>query len=324
MRAGIVKKSKILIVGHADAIEMSLVRGLYRRGFSSVLSSTELSLNPLDGKALRAFMDRERPEFVILSSVRAGGIAANQAHGAEFMFENLQAQNNVIDFSYRVGVKKLLFLAASCVYPQDCPQPIKEEYFLTGTMEKISEPYSMAKAAGVVMCQAYFKQYGFPAISAVPATVYGPAPERDLEEAHVMGALIGKLRKAAKMGTRHVELWGSGKPRREFIFGDDLTEACLFLLERYHSPELINIGTGIDVEIGELAAVIASIVGYRGQITWDKTRPDGVMRKLLDSSRIKSLGWNAPTGLREGISATCEAGLEEQTFVVKRSLFNLP
>ncbi|MBF0121974.1 MAG: GDP-L-fucose synthase [Candidatus Omnitrophica bacterium] len=295
------KSSPFLIVGHGDVIEMSLCDYFRRQGFRSVFSSTALRLDVLDRAAVERFFDTEKVEYVVLTSVRSGGIGANQAHPAELISENLQAQNNIIDVSFRRGVKKLLFLAASCIYPKDCSQPIKEECFLTGAMEKTSEPYSIAKAAGVVMCQAYRKQYGFPAIVAVPATVYGPGGEEDPKDAHVLSAMIMKFKEALRSGSQEVVFWGSGRPRREFIFGDDLASACLFLLEKYDAGEPMNIGVGEDIEVKELAALIKAVVGFKGELRWDTSKSDGTLRKLLDNSRISSLGWRSKTSLAEGI-----------------------
>ena len=297
------KSSPFLIVGHGDVIETSLCDHLRRHGFQTVLSSTALRLDVLDRAAVDRFFDAEKPAYVILTSVRSGGIGANQAYPAEFIFENLQAQNNIIDLSFRRGVKKLLFLAASCVYPKDCPQPMKEEHFLTGPMEKTSEPYSMAKAAGIIMCQAYRKQYGFPAIVAVPATVYGPGDDENPKDAHVLGAMVMKFKEALRSGADQVEFWGSGRPRREFIFGDDLASACLFLLEKYDTAELVNIGAGEDVEVKELALLIKAASGFKGEVRWDASKPDGALRKLLDNSKISSLGWRAKTSLSDGIKS---------------------
>ncbi len=301
------KNSPILIIGHGDVIERSLCSVLRREGFTSVLSSTERSLPLFDRPQLQKFFEAERPARVIVTSVRAGGIGANRAHPAEFIRENLEAQTNVIDLAYRLGVKKLLYLAASCVYPRDLTRPMTENDFLTGTMEPTSEPYSLAKAAGIVMCRAYRQQYGFPAITAVPATVYGPMPQQDLEDAHVMGALIGKFRRAVREGAKKVELWGTGDPRREFIYGDDLAEACLFLLDRYDSPELINVGTGSDITIRELADIIRDVTGFTGEVVWDTSKPNGAMRKLLDSSRLLGLGWSPKVSIADGIRRVCAA-----------------
>jgi len=295
------KNAPVLIVGHDDVIERALCTVFRRRGFASVVSSSERGLPLLEKADLRKTFESERPAYVVLTSVRSGGIGANRAHPAEFIHDNIVAQTNVIDLSYRFGVKKLLYLAASCVYPKECPQPMTEAAFLSGKMEPTSEPYSMAKAAGVVMCQAYRRQYGFPAIVAVPATIYGPAVEHDLEDAHVMGAMIGKFRRAVRDSAGAIELWGTGKPRREFLYGDDLAEACLFLMERYDAEALINVGAGDDIEIRALAELIQTVSGFKGKVAWDASKPDGAMQKLLDSSRIFSMGWRPQVDLAEGI-----------------------
>lgn len=299
------KKAPVFVVGQGDVTERSLCSVLRREEFSSVISSTERALPVLDKAALDKFFEAERPAYVVVTSVRSGGIGANREHPAEFIHENLLAQSNVIDLAYRYGVKKLLYLAASCIYPRECPQPIQEDMFFSGPMEPTSLPYSTAKAAGVVMCQAYRRQYGFPAIVAVPATVYGPGPEHGLEDAHVMGALIGKFRRAVAERAGRLELWGSGNPRREFLYGDDLARACLFLLENYDSDQLINIGTGTDVTIRELAGLVGEATGFRGEVVWDASRPDGAMRKLLDSSRILTMGWRPEVSLAQGIGLSC-------------------
>lgn len=303
----ITTNSRILIAGGGDVVEASLSGGLRARGFRALVSSTESGLNLLDRSSVNAFMDRERPQYVILSSVRSGSIQANRERPAEFIFENLSAQDHVIDAACRLGVKKFLFIAASCVYPVEAAQPVREESFLSGPMEKTSEPYSMAKAAGIVMCQAYRKQYGFPAVSAVPATVYGPQAERDVEEAHVLSALMAKFHRAVREGAGRLELWGSGRPRREFIYGDDLAEACLCLLGHDKAPELVNIGTGEDIEVRELARLIADVTGFKGEVVWDTSKPDGAMRKLLNTDKIRSLGWSPRVTLSQGIAKTYAA-----------------
>ncbi|MBF0331509.1 MAG: GDP-L-fucose synthase [Candidatus Omnitrophica bacterium] len=298
-------QTKIVIVGNGDISEVSLRHHFTANGFLQVYP--EKAFDPLHSGSTRDFFERERPDIVILTSVRSGGIGVNQEKPAEFIHDNLMAQMNVIDTSYRAGVKKLLFLAASCVYPKQCPQPIKEEYFLTGAMESSSLAYSTAKAAGVVMCQAYHRQYGFNAIVAVPATVYGPGGHANIEEAHVLGALIGKFDRAVREGVPAVGLWGTGEPKREFIFGNDLAAACVFLLEDYDDEGIINIGRSEEISIKELARIVADAAGFKGDIIWDATKPDGTMRKLLDTSHLRSMGWMAKMPLREGIVKTFAA-----------------
>ena len=303
----ITPQTKIVIVGHGDVMEASLRAHFAASGCKGVMSVG--AFNPLDAVSTRSFFERERPEIVILGSVRSGGIGINQAQPAEFIHDNLLSEVNVMDAAYRSEVKKLLFLAASCIYPKDCPQPMKEEYFLTGPMEATSLPYSTAKAAGVVMCQAYRRQYGFNAIAAVPATVYGTdaGTSEDVRMAHVLGAFVGKFARAAKEGQSTVELWGTGEPRREFIFGEDFAAACVFMIENYDGEGLINMGTGDDVAIKDLAGIVKEISGFSGQTVWDRSKPDGTMRKLLDSTRLLSMGWTPRVTLTQGISRTFEA-----------------
>ncbi len=300
------KKSKILIVGHDDIIEKSLSGYFAARGYGDVFSSSRLKLDVFDQGAVFRFFKSEKPRYVFLSSSRSGGITANQKYPAEFIYSNLESQNNIIHASYKYGVKKLVFFAGSCVYPKQCPQPIKEEFLLTGSLEPTSEAYSIAKIAGIKFCQAYRKQYGFNAIVAVPATIYGPGSDADIETAHVMGALIGKFARAVVRKEKDVVVWGTGKARREFIFTDDFVRAAIFLMEKYNGSEMINLGCGSDVSIKELAAIIARISGFKGKIVFDKTKPDGAMRKLLGNSRIKKLGWRAKVSLEEGIQKTYE------------------
>jgi GDP-L-fucose synthase len=303
----ITPQTKIVIVGHGDVVESSLRAYFAAREYTGVVSVGAFS--PLEAASTRAFFEREKPEVVILGSVRSGGIGVNQAQPAEFIHDNLLSEVNVIDAAYRFGVKKLLFLAASCIYPRDCAQPMKEEYFLTGPMEPTSLAYSAAKAAGVVMCQAYRRQYGLNAIVAVPATVYGAnaSEGEDVRLAHVLGALVAKFSRAVKERQGSIELWGTGTTRREFIFGEDLAAACEFLLENYDAEALINVGTGEDIEIKELAATIKEASGFNGQVVWDASKPDGAMKKILDSSTLLSMGWKPKVSLEEGIRRTFEA-----------------
>ncbi len=300
------KGASLLIVGHRDCVENGLFADLSSAGFD-VVSSARAGLDVLSRPAVEAFFTRKKPVYVVLASVRSGGIGVNQALPAEFIFENIQAQANIIDVSYRFGVKKLLYLAASCIYPKDCPQPMKEEYFQTGRMEPTSEPYSMAKAAGVVMCQAYRRQYGFPAIVGVPATVYGPGGEEDPKEAHVLGSMTARFRDAIQAKASAVSVWGTGSPRREFIYSGDFAEACRFLLEHYDQPEMVNIGNGNDISIFDLASLIGDVYGFDGKINWDTSKPDGAPRKLLDIARLSALGWKPRVGLRDGVAICAKA-----------------
>ena len=301
------KDSKILIVGHNDIIEKSLYAYFQSSGYPHVFSSSQLRLNPTIQVSVYDFFAQAQPEYVFLASARSGGIEANQNNPGEFIYHNLESQNNIVYASWKFGVKKLLFVASSCIYPKMCPQPMKEEYLLTGELEKTSEPYAVAKIAGVKLCQAFRKQHGLNAIVMVPATIYGPQADKDLETAHVMGALIEKFYKAFHRGEKEVIVWGSGAPRREFLYVDDFVEACVFLMTQYNGEEMVNVGSGHDVSIKELAEILAEISGFRGTIRYDQTKPDGAMLKLLDHTRITKLGWTPKVDLKQGIQKTCEA-----------------
>lgn len=297
------KHSKILIVGHG-IIESTLRQQFQERGYTQVFSCSEMGLNPAIQSSVYEFFQKEKPEYVFLASMKSGGIQANIDNPADFMYHNLESQNNIIYASWKFGVIKLLFLAGSCIYPKECVQPMTEDKVLTGLMEATSEPYSLAKAAGVKLCQAFRKQYGFNAIAMVPATIYGPGSSTNLETAHVMGALIGKFTQAVKEKQSEVVVWGTGMPRREFIYTEDFFEACLFLMNHYESEELINAGCGEDISISDLAHMIAAISGYKGKIVFDKSKPDGTMKKLLDNQKIQKLGWKTQVPLKEGIEKT--------------------
>lgn len=298
------RQSKILIIGHQDAVENSFLSYFQENQYPHVFSSSALKLELLNQKKVFGFFDNKKIDYVFLGSIRSGGIAVNQRFAAEFIYENLESQNNVIQAAYRFGVKKLLYLMSSCAYPKECPQPIKEEYLLTASLEETSEPYSVAKIAGAKLCQAYKKQYGFNAIVAAPATIYGPGSDTDIETAHVMGALIEKFHKAGRQGQKEVLVWGSGRPRREFLFTEDFAKASVFLMDHYDEPQLINIGCGDDVSIKELAFIIKEISGFKGKIVFDRTKPDGAMKKLLDNRRLSKLGWKPVVNLKEGIQKT--------------------
>jgi GDP-L-fucose synthase len=308
------RDSKIFIVGHNDSIENSLKKYFQAKGFSQVVSNSQEYINVLDQIRLENFFRKFKPDYVFLGSVRSGGIAANQKFPAEFIYENLQSQDLVIDAAYRHKVKKLLYFSSSCVYPKAASQPIKETTLLTGPLEETSEPYAIAKIAGTKMCQAYKAQYNFNAIAAVPATLYGPGSDTDIETAHVLGALIAKFHKANKENANEVIIWGSGKPKREFLYVDDFVSACLLLMDKYNSADLINVGSGSDVTIKQLAGMIKNISGYKGKIKFDTTKPDGVMRKLMDNTRMRKLGWKPKVNLEEGIEKTYQwfSQLEKQ------------
>ena len=296
--------SKILVVGHGDVLERSLVEGLRSRGFTKVFSSSERPLDVLNQQQVGLFFQKEKPEYVFLGSVRSGGIQANQEHAGEFLYCNVMSQTNVIESARREGTKKLLYIGSSCVYPKDAAQPIKEEFLLTGPLEESSGPYAMAKLAGIKQCQAYHQQYGFNAIVMIPATVYGPGSDTDPQKAHVLGALLQKLTHAVKNQDSEVVVWGSGQPRREFLYSDDFVEACLFLMERYDRQAIMNVGSGADVTIQELVKIIARVTGFRGRIEFDQSKPDGVFQKLLDSQKVHKLGWRPKVDLESGIEKT--------------------
>jgi GDP-L-fucose synthase len=298
------KNARIFIVGHNDSVENSLLEGLTKRGFTQVETNGTARLDVLNQAKTAQFFKNYHPDYVFLGSIRSGGIGANMKYPAEFIYENCQAQNNVIHSAYKNNAKKLLYFTGSCAYPALAAQPIKESSLLTGELEKTSEPYSVAKIAGTVMCQAYRAQYGFNAIVAVPATLYGPGSDSDLETAHVLGALIAKFDKAVKDGDKEVIVWGTGKPRREFLYVDDFVSACMFLMDKYDGKDLINMGTGVDVTIKELAFMVAKASGFQGKISFDTTKPDGTMRKLMDNTTLTELGWTAKTDLEQGINKT--------------------
>lgn len=305
--------SKILIVGHNDIIEKSLRNYFDGNHFSRAFSASEIALNTTIQASVYDFFAQHRPEYVFLSSTRSGGIEANQKQAAEFIYHNLESQNNIVYASWKFGVKKLLFLASSCVYPRECPQPMREEHLLTGALEKTSEAYAVAKIAGIKLCQAYRRQYGFNAIVAVPATVYGPGSDIDIETAHVLGALLGKFVDAVQNSRSEVVVWGTGRPGREFLYADDFVAACLFLMERYEGEGIMHIGSGSDVTIQELAEMFQRVCGFKGKIVFDASKPDGAMRKLLDNSRLVQMGWKPKVSLEEGIKKTYEACLSRKS-----------
>lgn len=290
----------------------AIVRRLQAEGYSSLVLCTSKALDLRDGAAVRAFFDAQRPEHVFLAAAKVGGIWANATAPAEFIRDNLAIQTNVIHESYRHGVKKLLFLGSSCIYPRDCPQPIKEEYLLTGPLEPTNAPYAVAKIAGVMMCQSYNRQHRTNFICAMPTNLYGLEDNFDLETAHVLPALIRRFHEAKEMGRKEVAVWGSGTPRREFLHVDDLAGACLFLMRHYNETEPINVGVGEDVTIRELAVLIEQVVGYNGAVVWDRTKPDGTPRKLLDVSRLETAGWKAQIGLKEGLERMYAWYVKEQ------------
>ncbi|MDP3111471.1 MAG: GDP-L-fucose synthase [Thermodesulfovibrionales bacterium] len=298
--------SKIYVAGHRGLVGSAILRRLESEGYKNIIHRARKELDLTRQSAVEAFFEKEKPEYVFLAAAKVGGIHANSTYPAEFIYSNLMVQANVINAAHIYGVGKLLFLGSSCIYPRDCPQPMKEEYLLSGYLEPTNEPYAVAKIAGIRMCQSYNRQYGTNFISVMPTNLYGSNDNFDLMDSHVLPALIRKFHEAKVNDKPYVEVWGSGNPKREFLFVDDLADACLFLMENYDKKEIINIGTGEDVTVKELAETVKEVVGYGGEIRFDKTRPDGTPRKLLDVSRINSLGWKAKTPLREGIEKTYE------------------
>jgi GDP-L-fucose synthase len=296
------KDEKIFIAGHGGMIGSALLRRLIKDGFKNVVISYEMDLT--DQKSVFDFFMKEEPCYVFLGSAKIGGIPANSRYPAEFIYSNLQTQANVIHSAWKSGVNKLLFLGSSCIYPKDCLQPMKEEYLMSGKLEPTSEPYAIAKIAGIRMCQSYNRQYGTDYISAIPADIYGPDDDFNPETGHVLPALISKMYEAKSKNKDEVVVWGSGSPRRECLHVDDLADACLFLMENYKESEMINIGSGEDLSIKEMAQLIKDVSGYPGEIVFDTSKPDGAPRKLLDVSKIKKLGWSRRIAPDEGIRQT--------------------
>jgi GDP-L-fucose synthase len=297
------KNSSIYVAGHKGLVGSAIVKKLKLQGYKNVITRTHKELDLVDKKKAESFFAKEKPEFVFLAAAKVGGIYANNTYPAEFIYQNLMIQTNVIDLSYKYGVKKLLFLASSCIYPKTCKQPIKEEYLLTGPIELTNEAFAVAKLAGIKMCQAYNRQYGTNFISVIAANVYGVNDRFD-ENAHVISSLIKNFHEAKIKGQEAVTIWGSGKPKRDFLYVDDLADACLFLIKNYNSSEIINVGTGIETSIKELADLVRQITGFKGKTIYDAAKPDGNIRRFLDSSKIKALGWKPNVVLNKGLRLT--------------------
>ena len=298
------KNSKIYIAGHRGLVGSALIRNLEANGYTNIITRTHKELDLLDSTAVKKFFDANKPEFVFLAAAKVGGILANNDYGADFIYENKTIQNNIIKSSHDTQIRKLLFLGSSCIYPKLTPQPMKEEYLLSGKLEETNKPYAVAKIAGIIMCQAFNKQYGDNLISVMPTNLYGQNDNFNLKTSHVLPALIRKFHEAKIHKASNVTVWGSGKPRREFLHVDDLADACIYLMKNYNDPEIINIGTGVDVTIKELAEIISKIVDYKGQIVFDSSKPDGTPQKLLDVSKINKQGWKAKIDLESGIKTT--------------------
>lgn len=297
------KFSRIYIAGHTGLIGSAILRKLKAFSYPNIITRTHKALDLTDRKKVEAFFSKESPEYVVVAAAKVGGIYANSTYPAEFIFENLSMQNNIIDLAHKFKVKKLLFLASSCVYPKVCKQPMREEYLMAGPVDPTNEPYAVAKLAGIKLCQAYSKQYGANFISVIPANVYGVNDHFD-ENGHVLAALMEKFYLACVQNAKSVSIWGTGKPRREFFFADDCAEACIFLLKNYNQPDVINVGSGKETSIAKLARHIKKITAFKGKIIFDTDKPDGNPRRLLDNSRISTMGWHAQTTLEEGLNIT--------------------
>jgi GDP-L-fucose synthase len=301
------QSNSVFVAGHRGLAGSAIVRNLQEHGYANIITRTRQECDLREKKAVHSLFAETRPDLVIVAAAKVGGIQANQAYPVEFLLENLQIQNNLIATSFDFGVTKLLFLGSSCIYPKLAPQPLREDALLTGPLEPTNEAYAIAKIAGIKLCQAYVREYGVNYISAMPTNLYGPNDNYDLDSSHVLAALIRKVHEAKVTGSAAVTVWGTGEPRREFLHVSDLGDAARFLLENYDSPEIINIGWGEDVSIRELAELVCDVVGYRGELVFDPSKPDGTPRKLLDVSKITGLGWSPRITLRDGLQLTYES-----------------
>jgi GDP-L-fucose synthase len=304
------ESDKIFIAGHRGMVGSAITRALEARGFSNLIKRTRPELDLAVARSVAEFFQKEKPKIVIFAAAKVGGIKANNDFPVEFLIDNLRIQTNIISAAYENGTRKLLFLGSSCIYPKHAPQPIPESALLTGPLEPTNDAYAIAKIAGVKLCQAYAREYGANFISAMPTNLYGPNDNFDLETSHVLAALLRKAHEAKTKRTRELVVWGTGTPRREFLHVDDCASACLYMLQKYDSPEIVNVGCGEDISIRELAELICDVVGFEGELTWDKTKPDGTPRKLLDVSKLRGLGWAPTIPLREGITKTYDWFLE--------------
>ena len=300
------KEDKIYVAGHRGMLGSALVRKLEVDGFTNIITKTSSELDLRNQQAVTDFFATEKPEYVFLAAAKVGGIIANNTYRAEFIYDNLMMESNIIHHSYLNGVKKLLFLGSSCIYPKIAPQPLKEEYLLSGNLEPTNQPYAIAKIAGIELCDGYRAQYGCNFISAMPTNLYGPNDNYDLEESHVIPAILRKFIVAQRNNEPTVTIWGSGTPRREFLHVDDLAEACMYLMQHYNEKGLVNIGTGVDISILELARMVKEIVGFKGDIILDTFKPDGTPRKLMDVSKMTALGWKSSISLKSGLSMVFE------------------
>lgn len=305
------KQDKIYIAGHRGMVGSAIMRRLQHDGFENIIVRTSSELDLRNQEAVARFFAEEQPDYVFLAAAKVGGIVANNTYRAEFIYDNLMIETNIIHYAYKSGVKKLMFLGSSCIYPKMAPQPLKEEYLLSGYLEQTNEPYAIAKIAGIKMCDAYREQYGCNFISVMPTNLYGPNDNYNLTTSHVLPALIRKFHEAKEEGTAEVMVWGSGTPKREFLYADDLADACVFLMKTYNEPGLVNVGVGEDLSIKELAKQIKDVTGFEGEIVFDASKPDGTPRKLMDVSKLHSLGWSHRISLREGIKMAYEDFLQK-------------
>ena len=296
------RDAKIYVAGHRGMVGSAIVRKLSSLGYTNVVTRTHAEVDLVSQQAVMDFLGQEKPDYIFMAAAKVGGIHANNTLRADFLYQNLMIETNVVHAAWQAGVNRMLFLGSSCIYPRDCPQPIREDYLLTGPLEQTNEPYAIAKIAGVKLCESYTRQYGTQYVSAMPPNLYGPNDSYDLNNSHVLPALIRKTHEAKLRGDRELVVWGSGKPMREFLYVDDMAEACVFLMENGISDGLFNIGTGEDVTIRELAETVMDVVGFDGTIVYDSAKPDGTPRKLLDVDKMKTLGWSASTGLRDRIA----------------------
>ncbi|MEA3573937.1 GDP-L-fucose synthase [Peribacillus frigoritolerans] len=306
------KSSKIYVAGHRGLVGSAILRNLQKEGYENLVLRTSKELDLREKNQVDTFFAEERPEYIFLAAAKVGGIVANNEFPADFIRDNLLIQTNVIDASYRYGATKLLFLGSTCIYPKMAPQPLKEEYLLTGELEPTNEPYAIAKIAGIKMCESYNRQYGTNFISVMPTNLYGPNDNFDLQTSHVLPALIRKFHEAKEIGAPFVEVWGTGTPKREFLYSEDLADACVFLMNNYEGNEFVNIGVGEDIAIKEVAAKVKNVVGFEGEIQFNTSKPDGTPRKLVDVTKLSSLGWKAGTSLEQGLKKAYQSFLETE------------
>jgi GDP-L-fucose synthase len=315
---------RIYVAGHNGLVGAAITRLLRKKGYTNIITRSSAELDLRDQQKVNTFFEREQPAYVFMAAAKVGGILANQSYPADFIYDNLSIQSNIIHSSYKWGVEKLLFLGSSCIYPKNAPQPIEEDYLMTGFLEPTNDAYAIAKIAGIKMCQAYNKQFGCRFISAMPTNLYGQGDHYDLNNSHVLPALIRKFHEAKLKGEPQVTVWGTGKPRREFLHVDDAAMACYFLMQRYESSEIINVGSGIDQTIKEMAVLIKKISGYEGEIVFDETKPDGTPRKLLNVEKISRLGWKAAIDLEEGLKSTYHNFKENYDYYTGQTLKSSP